>query len=165
MEQTQTNIKQDDRSLRGSAPQEEKALRELYKNFTEAVKAKDIEKIMSFYAPEVVAFDIVPPLQFVGRDEYRKSWKRYMPEMKTVDTHEVKELKIAAGNDIAFAHGLIHMAGTMKNGERMDSWMRLTNGFRKIDGQWLVTHEQISVPVDMESNKAQWNLKPQSSVH
>ncbi len=41
----------------------------------EAVRDKDIEGIMSIYAPEVVSFDIVPPLQYIGADAFRKVWE------------------------------------------------------------------------------------------
>jgi uncharacterized protein (TIGR02246 family) len=165
MERTEMNAKQGQRDFRGSAVSEEEAIRELYKNFSEAIKAQDIDQLMAFYAPEVVAFDIVPPLQVVGKEEYQKSWERFLPEMKTIETHDVTELKIMANEDVGFAHGLIHMVGTMKNGEKMDSWMRLTNGFCKIGGRWLVAHEQISVPADMESGKALWDLKPENFQH
>jgi hypothetical protein len=31
---------------------------------------------------------------------------------------------------------------------------------RKIDGQWKVVHEHVSVPFDMETGKAMLDLKP-----
>jgi len=44
--------------------------------------------------------------------------------------------------------------------EKTDVWVRATVCFRKIDGQWKVTHEHISVPFDMETFKASVHLKP-----
>jgi len=32
--------------------------------------------------------------------------------------------------------------------------------YRKLDGTWLVTHEQSSVPFDVESGKASLDLTP-----
>ena len=32
--------------------------------------------------------------------------------------------------------------------------------FRKIDGNWLIVHDQVSVPIDIESGKALLNLQP-----
>jgi len=134
--------------------------------FSQAFIAKDLDKIMSFYAPDVVAFDIVPPLQVVGKDAYRKSWEKYLPMMTKVEEHETHDLHVTAGEDIAFTYCLAHMVGITSEGTKMDTWMRHTAGFRKIDGEWLVTHEQLSVPIEMESNKALWELKPQSEfVH
>ncbi|MGH9858125.1 MAG: nuclear transport factor 2 family protein [Acidobacteriota bacterium] len=53
------------------------------------------------------------------------------------------------------------MSGKRTNGEETDIRMRVTVGFRKIGGRWLVTHEHTSVPLFMDgSNKAAVDLKP-----
>jgi ketosteroid isomerase-like protein len=44
--------------------------------------------------------------------------------------------------------------------DRTDFWLRWTPCFRKVDGNWLIAHEQLSVPVDPESGSALLNLKP-----
>ncbi len=44
--------------------------RELWKD---AFEAGDVERVMSFYAPEIVAFDIMPPLQFADRNSYESN--------------------------------------------------------------------------------------------
>jgi hypothetical protein len=31
---------------------------------------------------------------------------------------------------------------------------------RKLDGRWLITHEQVSVPIDMDSGNALLDLEP-----
>ena len=54
----------------------EAAIRELIDGFVEAVRAKDINGVMSVYAPDLVAFDVVPPLQYVGAEAFRKPGKR-----------------------------------------------------------------------------------------
>ena len=48
----------------------------------------------------------------------------------------------------------------MANGQKSDLWVRAIDCYRKINGHWLVTHEHISVPVDLDSGKAVLNLKP-----
>ena len=48
----------------------------------------------------------------------------------------------------------------MTNGREVDMWVRMTVGFRKINGKWMVTHEHTSVPFDAESGKASVDLKP-----
>jgi ketosteroid isomerase-like protein len=37
----------------------------------------------------------------------------------------------------------------MKNGQKLDVWVRWTACYRKIGGKWKVTHEHISVPFDL----------------
>ncbi|MEQ7005722.1 nuclear transport factor 2 family protein [Actinopolymorpha sp. B17G11] len=39
-------------------------------------------------------------------------------------------------------------------------WVRYTGGLRKIDGQWLIVHDQVSVPTDFADGKALLDLEP-----
>ena len=39
-------------------------------------------------------------------------------------------------------------------------WVRVTVGYRKLDGEWVVTHEHVSVPFYMDTGKAACDLKP-----
>jgi SnoaL-like domain len=57
-------------------------------------------------------------------------------------------------------HGLVRIGGTLKNGNRAERWLRSTTCFRKIAGNWLIVHDQLSVPLDLESGKALLNLEP-----
>ena len=50
--------------------------------------------------------------------------------------------------------------GTLHNGTRTDLWLRWTAGLRKIDGVWLIAHDQVSVPVDFASGRALFDLQP-----
>lgn len=52
------------------------------------------------------------------------------------------------------------MSGTTKGGQAISMWVRWTACFRKLGGKWLVTHEQVSVPIDMDSGRALLDLEP-----
>ena len=43
--------------------------------FITAFHTRDLDLMMSLYAPDMVSFNIVPPLQVVGRERYREVWK------------------------------------------------------------------------------------------
>lgn len=45
----------------------------------------------------------------------------------------------------------------------MDMWSRWTVFLKKIDDRWLIAHEHVSVPIDMETEKAMWDLKPETN--
>jgi len=62
------------------------------------------------------------------------------------------------GDDVAFGHSRI--SGTLKNGVKNDVWVRWTGCLRKVDGKWLIAHDQVSVPFDIQSGKALLNLEP-----
>ena len=61
---------------------------------------------------------------------------------------------------MAFAHSLNRITGALKNGNRTDFWLRATTGFRKFNGDWLITHDHVSVPLDLEAGTALRNLTP-----
>ena len=73
---------------------------------------------------------------------------------------EFPDIRIAVGDDVAFSYCLHRIAGTLKSGQRTDWWLRWTAGYRKTSGQWLIVHEQVSVPTDMRSGKAVMDLEP-----
>jgi hypothetical protein len=39
-------------------------------------------------------------------------------------------------------------------------WVRATSGFQRSDHTWLVTHERVSLPLDIESGRAATDLVP-----
>lgn len=140
---------------------EETRIRRLFEEWTSAVLEKNVDKLMTFYAPDVVAFDMIPPLQFIGIDAYRKSWQTGFACMPGAIEIETRDLRLTVGEDTAFCHRLVRMGGASNDGENCDCWMRWTVGLQKIDECWRITHEHVSVPINPESNQALTNLKPQ----
>ena len=135
-------------------------IRQLIDSWTKALHAKDVDKLMSHYAPGIVLFDLAPPLRYVGADAYRRNWEEWLPTFLGPVGYDIRDLKIAAGDEVAFSHSINRISGTRTNGEQTDVWIRATMGFHKIDGKWMITHEHISVPYDMENFKALLDLKP-----
>jgi ketosteroid isomerase-like protein len=66
----------------------------------------------------------------------------------------------ATDGELAFVHSLNHVKSTPVNGNISDLWVRWTARFRRINGVWLVVHEQVSVPADLERGRAALNLTP-----
>ncbi len=52
-------------------PSDEQAIRALFQRFDTALKAKDVNTIMTLYAPNVRVFDAGLPRQYVGAKAYR----------------------------------------------------------------------------------------------
>jgi ketosteroid isomerase-like protein len=74
--------------------------------------------------------------------------------------YEIRDLTLTVGEDVAFGHSLNRISGALKNGTRTGYWVRWTGCFQKIDGNWLIVHDQVSVPLDVESGRALLNLEP-----
>lgn len=146
-------------SAQEQAPSSEQQIRDAIKGFADAVRARNIEQMMSYYARDVVAFDLMPPLKLVGREAYQRSWEMGLSMMEGDIVMETKDLDIRVGGNVAYAHALSHMKAASKEGP-MDNWLRWSACFEKRQGKWLVTHEHTSWPIDMESGKALMELKP-----
>jgi uncharacterized protein (TIGR02246 family) len=138
----------------------EAAIRELIDGFVKAIRAKDIKGVMSVFAPEIVSFDLGPPLQHGGGDTFTKRWQELFESYQNSIYYDVRDLNITADDDVAFSHSLNRISGMMKNGQQTDRWLRWTACYRKINGKWLIVHEHVSVPVDLKSATAVLDLKP-----
>jgi ketosteroid isomerase-like protein len=126
----------------------------------EALRAMDLEGVMSLYAPDIVSFDIVPPLRHVGVKAKEKNWMDAFAMYQRPLGYEIRDLTLTVGDDVAFGHSLNRVSGRLKNGNRTDFWLRWTACFQKIDSNWLVAHDQVSVPIDPESGRGLLNLEP-----
>jgi uncharacterized protein (TIGR02246 family) len=140
----------------------EAEIRALEQRFADAFKAKDVDRIMSCYVPDdtLFVFDIVPPRQYVGAKAYRKDWEDFFGAYPGPLTFELTDLQVTADGSIGYGHSIQRVVMTDKSGEKLDLTTRVTDGYRKIGGKWLVTQEHISVPVDLETAKADWSSRP-----
>jgi uncharacterized protein (TIGR02246 family) len=147
---------------KAQAANDEAEIRQLLDRWGKAFRAKDLNGVMSVYATgnALVAYDIVPPLQCVGAEAYRKNYEEFFAQYNGPLDYEIRDLKIIAGDGVAFLHCVERLSGTLKSGQKSEVWIRATSGVRKINGKWLIVHDHISAPVDFETGKAVLDLKP-----
>jgi uncharacterized protein (TIGR02246 family) len=138
----------------------ESEIRKLMDSWLKAVLASDIDRILSHYAPDIVAYDAVVQLQFKGVDAYGKHWKNCLSMCPGPMVFEIHDLNITYGDDVAYGHYLCRCGGTGEGGEEKAGWTRATVGYRKTDGRWRIAHEHFSVPFDMATGKALLDLEP-----
>ena len=136
------------------------AINRVIEGYVEAFRARDIDGIMSIYAPEIVTFDIVPPLQYVGADAMRKRWEEVCSSLPGPVGYEIADLSVTVGEDMAFTHSFNRTRASLPTGQQIATWVRWTACWRKIAGQWLLVHDQVSVPVDVQTGRAVLDLKP-----
>jgi ketosteroid isomerase-like protein len=120
----------------------------------------DLEAVMSLYALDVVSFDIEPPLKHVGAEAKKQNWTRGFAAYRRPLGYEIRDLTITLRDEVAFAHSLNRINGTLNNGERTDFWLRSTTCFRMVDGDWLIAHDHVSVPFELQTGSALLNLEP-----
>lgn len=136
-------------------------IHELMDSYVSAIRASDVERITSHYAPDILAFDAVAQLQFKGVEAYKKHWQACLAMCPGMGVFELHEPSIAVSGDVAFGHWLCRCGPAAdESGEDKSGWMRVTLGFRRIDGKWAIVHEHWSAPFDMKSGKALFDLQP-----
>ena len=143
-------------------PKDEAQIRSLVERWRLAFQQKDVGAVMSIYAhgKTTVAYDIVPPLQYVGYDAYKKDYEEFFSQFSSPLKVELKDVHIAADGSVGYLFALEHLSGTMKTGEKTDLWLRATEIYRKENGRWVAVHDHISVPADLATGKAVLDLKP-----
>jgi uncharacterized protein (TIGR02246 family) len=146
----------------GRVSEEEAAIRALENDFAAALNAGDVDAMMKNYVPDdsLVVFDVVPPRQHIGSAEYRKAWSGYFAHFKGTPRFTITDLVITVDGNVGFSHSIQRSVGTDRQGHPVDRTVRVSDGYRKIDGKWLIAHEHISVPVDLATGKADFTSKP-----
>jgi len=143
-----------------TAKSAESEIRARIAGIVDGIQAKDLDALRRIYAPDVISFDVEPPLQHVGVDAKLRNWARVFTVFQDV-SYELRDLTVEVGGDIAFAHAFGRLSGTLATGDRTDGmWARGTFCFRRIDGDWLIVHDQASVPVDVLSGRVAADLEP-----
>ena len=138
----------------------EAEVRQLLSDWSEAVGLKDIDRLMALYSPDVVYFDVVPPLKISGSDAVRRNFLRWFEAWESGIGSEVRELQVGEGGDVAVAHHLHRTSGTLKGGRKVDYWVRVTVACRRSDKGWRIFHEHVSLPIDMATRSAVMDLTP-----
>jgi ketosteroid isomerase-like protein len=135
-------------------------VRALLDSRSEAIQLKDIDRLMSLYSPDIVYFDLVPGLQYTGSAALRGRFFHWFDGYKGSIGQEIRDLNILASGDIAVAYMLIRASGTLKSGHEVGFWVRATTCCQRSNHGWLITHEHVSLPVDLESRSAAIDLVP-----
>jgi len=136
------------------------AIKAKYSAWKHAFEARDLDGIMALYSPDVLAYDAVPPLQFSGSDAHRRDYAAFLGQFKGPIRVTIPHVHVEQSGVVAYAFGLEHLRGTMTNGTSIDMWLRFTDGWKRQNGQWLIEHEHVSVPVDLASGRARLDLTP-----
>ncbi|MEU0272398.1 nuclear transport factor 2 family protein [Streptomyces sp. NPDC006307] len=126
----------------------ESEIRALLAHRADAQQTKDIDRLMSFYAPDAVYYDVVPPLRFTGTDEIRRNFLRWFDGYVGPISLETHDLTLAADGDTAFAHMLHLDSGERKGGLQASIWVRESVCLQRTNGTWSITHEHVSIPID-----------------
>jgi PhnB protein len=137
----------------------EARIRALVDDLAQALRAKDVDGVLSHFAADIVTFDLAPPLTSTGADA--NGLQAWFSTWEGPLGYEIRDLNVTAGHDAAFCHCLSRLSGTKADGESNEVWIRQTFCFRKLAGAWKIAHQHESVPFYMDgSYRAAVDLEP-----
>ncbi len=134
------------------ASADEAAIKALYVKWNDAFNKKDVDAIMSFYAPDVFVYDVIPPRAYPSWDAYRKNWTGLFAQFPTVK-NTVSDLHVAVIGPVAYTRFINSGTMTANDGTQSTIVVRSTDVWRRINGKWLIVQEHNSVPVDLTTSK------------
>jgi ketosteroid isomerase-like protein len=116
--------------------------------WADAVRRHDLSSILAHHDQDIVMFDVPPPLQSRGLDEYKKTWDLFFRYHEPSQAFDIEQLAITAGEDVAFAVAIMRCgSGTFSGPPKQGGFLfRLTIGLRKVEDDWRIAHEHHSVP-------------------
>jgi ketosteroid isomerase-like protein len=123
---------------------DEREIRELLDTWVLAIRKHDLDKVVRDRTTDIVMFDVPEPLQLKGMEEYRDSWRLYFGAEGS-RTFQLQELKIHVAPTVAWAHAILRCEGVT------EATARLTIGFLKHSGSWVVAHEHHSGPMKLDT--------------
>jgi ketosteroid isomerase-like protein len=127
-------------------------LHTLEKELVTAMNNKDVDALMTAYAPvkSLFVFDVVgPPSVHFGWDEYRAAFTQMFAAIAGPLSHSISDLDIEVSGDVGYGRSLQHVSGVgAKDGKPFDYTVRVTDVYRKIGGKWLIVQEHVSLPID-----------------
>ena len=125
---------------------DEAEIRALIERWSKAVRDEDRVEIRKDHDTDILMFDVPPPWQSRGIEEYMATWELFLSSVEKPVTFHFTEVKVTAGADVAFATAIGHCVNIDKAGQREPLTFRLTMGLRKMGDRWMITHEHHSLP-------------------
>jgi ketosteroid isomerase-like protein len=112
-----------------------------------------VDNVLGAWDKDAVWFDITPG-DTVGIDAIRKSFAGQLSHLSNIRV-TILRLKVEADVRLGYAFSTVHLAADGTNGAPgINVVIRQTDTFRKIRGSWVLTHQHISLPVDLATGKA-----------
>jgi uncharacterized glyoxalase superfamily protein PhnB/ketosteroid isomerase-like protein len=136
-------------------------IRQTLDDWIAAVDRHDLAALAACYAADVVAYDAIKALRFQGRDPYLAHWEQCLQMCPNSVHFTLRDLDVQAADGLGYAHALLACTA---DGEAGNAWSRMTTGFRRESGRWLIVHEHFSFPFDPKSGKALMGLSPDAEA-
>ncbi|RZU10294.1 ketosteroid isomerase-like protein [Kribbella rubisoli] len=135
-------------------------IRERIESLLDSVRTGDLETLRTIFAPNIVSFDIEAPLRHLGAEKKMSNWEQIFTMFQLPLEYETRDLTVLVDGSLAVVYSLNHMNASLGTGRKIDYWLRWTSAWQKIDGQWMIVHDQVSVPTYFPEGRAAMDLMP-----
>jgi ketosteroid isomerase-like protein len=118
--------------------------------------APNADEAIKYYdsGDDVVLFDMAgPPREYTGNKAIQADLTKAFVGIKNPKVDFI-ELKIVTDGKLGYASSVQRFTATGPDGKPIDITFRQSDFLHKVDGQWKIMHQHISVPVDMKTGKS-----------
>jgi ketosteroid isomerase-like protein len=133
-------------------------IEQLLTDYSEAVRAKDVDRFVALYSADVRVFDMWGRWSYDDAAAWREVAAKWFGSLGSEQVAvEVADVHTVIGEDVAVADAFVTYQGLSAEGDELRAMNnRVTWALRKQpDGTWKVVHEHSSAPVDFETSKVQ----------
>jgi ketosteroid isomerase-like protein len=147
---------------RPAADADKAAIQALEDTYNEGFNSKDVDKVMSVYAPgkQLFVFDVVTPREYKGWETYKKDFEGLFSSFPGPMKNTISEQTIHVVGSIAYGHNIQTGEFVGKDGTTVKLVVRTTDIYRKMNGKWPIVEEHNSVPIDLATMKPDLLSKP-----
>ena len=131
----------------GSAESASKAVRTADASFQQAIAAKDLNKIMSFYADSAVLMPAAKP-QLAGKAAVQKEWQELLSIPAFQNSSKLLRVETAGSNDLAYTMGSYETRLMGEDGKVLTEpgkWLSVWK--KQPDGTWRVVVETYNTDI------------------
>jgi uncharacterized protein (TIGR02246 family) len=139
---------------------DETQIRHLIEDWCDALRTRDLDRLMQHYAPGIRFFDAVPPHQHRGAAAYRRTWEQMFAHLPPRIGVELRDLEISASGDLAVMCCLTRITNEETKQDATCGWVRVTVCYERQQVTWRVIHEHVSVPFDPVTSQAAFIREP-----
>ena len=108
----------------------------------------------------LVVFDGIPPRQYVGAAAFRQDWANFLAFYPDGVRVEVSGWKSESEGNLAYGRFFFSVTGIAQDGNPLNFTLRITDVYKKINGNWLAIHEHASWPVNLATRMADLSSAP-----
>lgn len=113
-----------------------------------AIIRQQIDTVIEYCSEKVSLFDVSS--QIIGIKAYRQEWEKLSPYFSQHIDILRRDIKLHISADLAVMHCLTKVVDVSTD-TTIVPWCRTTLCLQKQEQRWLVVHQHISIPINMQT--------------